>query len=274
MEDIKLRERYERGKGFAFLGGQTALKWFQNPSLAVEWKADESPVSLADRKAEGAIIEAIREHFPDDAIIGEEHGLQAGKSDWQWIIDPIDGTQSFIRGVPLWGTLLALSYRETILAGWCYMPALGDFISACPRLHTACEFSPFVRQADELKKLGPGATVNLQVQRLEEALWCHTSPDYFATAGQLAIHDRLQERCRWTRAWSDCYAFVLLATGRVDLVVEPKLNLWDVAAFEPIIHAAGGQIGDFSGAKTVGNGSIVAGNAQLFQQTIRLIQEI
>ena len=272
MDKQELQQRYENGKIFAYTGGNEALKWYRSHELSIEWKADTSPVSLADRSAEELISCAIRASYPNDAILGEEYGHQSGSSGWQWIIDPIDGTQSFIHGVPLWGTLLALRYEQELQAGWVYLPALAEFLCACPTLEPTCSYYASIKDQQEL--LHPGiATEVSQTKDLRNALWCHTSPDYFADADMLWLHDLLQQRCRFTRAWSDCYSFVLLATGRVDLVVEPVLKLWDVAPFDPIIRAAKGQIGDFTGTTSVENGSIVAANPTLFQQTIALISE-
>ncbi len=233
----------------ARLAGNHALSFFQpqpRESLAVESKADGSPVTVADREAETLARQYLAQHFPDDAVAGEEFGETNGGARRRWLIDPIDGTKAFVRGVPLWGTLVALCEGDKVLAGAAYFPALGECLVAargegCFHNGRRCRVS----EVSQLKH----ATVLTTEARL--------APAGLAT---------LQAQAAVSRTWGDCYGYLLVATGRAEVMVDPILNDWDSAAFWPIVEEAGGVFTSLSGVRTGFGKSAIATNQSLAKQ--------
>jgi len=239
----------------ARLAGGIALKHFKQ-SLAVETKGDGTPVTLADRAAETAAREWIESHFPADGILGEEFGVQRPEAKRRWILDPIDGTKTFIRGVPLWGTLVGVAAGEELLAGAAYFPAVEELLVAAPGLGcfwngTRCHVSP--------------------VTDLARAAVMITD-DRFATASERwPSWRKLSERVAISRTWGDCYGYLLVATGRAEVMADELLSPWDAAALVPIIQEAGGVFTDWSGAHSAFGGSGIATNAALADEVRRLL---
>lgn len=236
--------------------GRFALAHFRT-ALAVEYKADHSPVTLADRGAEERLRTAIGTALPKDGILGEELGEASGSSGRRWIIDPIDGTQSFIRGVPLWGVLLGLEIAGDMVLGVVYMPAVNDVVSAATGL--GCQWN------------GRPARVSA-TDHLNQALVCYTDalelarrrPDAWA---------KIQTRSRLQRGWSDCYGHVLVATGRADVMLDPVMHPWDCAPFLPILREAGGTFTNWSGEATVYGGNAISTNGRLYEEIMKTITE-
>lgn len=226
--------------------GRVALQHFGS-ALAVEYKADRSPVTVADRRAEEALRETLGAAFPADGVLGEELGASDGASGRRWIVDPIDGTQSFIRGVPLWGVLVALEDRGECVLGVVGLPALGETLWA-------------VR--------GGGAFVNgvparVSATSLADAtvLTSDASPRHFGEK-----HDGFQRLLATTgrhRGWGDCYGYALVATGRAEIMLDPLMNPWDAAAVRPIVEEAGGTFCAWDGTATIYGGSALAMPAAL-----------
>lgn len=223
---------------------------------AVETKSDDSPVTVADRTAERVMRDLIEQHYPDHGIFGEEYGIVRGDADYLWILDPIDGTKSFVAGLPIFGSLVALAHRGRALLGIIDQPVLGErWVGA--RGH-ATTFN--------------GATVrcNAGRTRLDEAILFSTSLGMFAPGDDVAF-ERLRRRARINRLAGDCYAFGLMASGFGDLVVESEIKPYDFAALIPVIEGAGGFITDWSGAPLdLGRNSrvIAAGNRTLLDATV------
>ena len=256
-------DRLEAAAQLARSGGEVTLRWFGTPALGVEHKADGSPVSLADRAAEEHIRAAIAEHFPGDAVLGEEFGESPGTSGFRWIIDPIDGTASFIRGVPLYGTMIGIELDGEPAAGVVRMPALGETVSGgtnTPARHQR-DHAP-----DTLARVSDCANP-------ADAVFVTTSRDYFKDTQSLPVHDALCDTFARSRGWSDCYAYVLLATGRVDAVVEIGLQPWDWAPLVPIVRAAGGTMTGWEGGPIARRGAVVATNTHLHQATLATIAD-
>lgn len=211
--------------------GKVALSHFRS-RLTVETKHDGSPVTIADRAAEAAAREWIGARFPEDGIHGEELGLHNAQAARRWIIDPIDGTKSFVHGVPLWGTLVAVAEGSQVVAGAVYCAAVDELVAAAPGL--GCWWNGLrcrVSSEDDLAR----ATVL-------------TTDDRFP--GRDARRERwsrLAERAAVTRTWGDCYGYLLVATGRADVMVDDRMHAWDVAPLIPIIEEAGGSITDWRG---------------------------
>ena len=203
------------------------------------------PVTEADREAEQAIRALIRAEYPDHGILGEEFGSENPASNHIWVIDPIDGTRSFISGIPLWGTLVGLTEKGDAVAGMMAQPFTGE-------LFYATGGSAFYE--------GPGGAWSLATRKtasLADATLCTTTPALFRGARREA-YDRLETSIRMPRYGTDCYAYAMLAAGHVDLVVEVGLQSYDIVALIPIIEAAGGTITDWNGGPAEHGGEIVA----------------
>ena len=231
----------------ARIAGDAALRHFRR-GVAVEWKADGSPVTIADREAEQAAREWIGRRYPDHGILGEEQGETGAGSTYRWIVDPIDGTKTFVRGVPLWGTLVAIATGETVVAGAAYFPAVGEMIAAAPGAGcwsngVRCQVSAVATLAD--------ATVLTTDERFR-----HT-PRHVDGWRSLAAQSAI------ARSWGDCYGYLLVATGRAEVMIDGIVGPWDTAALYPIITEAGGVFTDWAGRATGFGGSAIATNAAL-----------
>jgi histidinol phosphatase-like enzyme (inositol monophosphatase family) len=236
--------------------GALTLGYFGSEGLGTETKSDGSPVTLADREAERLLVTRIREAFPDDGILGEESGERHGTRGRRWIVDPIDGTKSFVHGVPLYGTLVALEAGGRPVVGVVCLPALREAVFAARG-----EGAFWARDVG-----GNEAIVRARVSavdRLDRALLCTTSRRGFERTGQTGFYERLHGRVAHERGWSDCYGHMLVATGRAEIMLDPKMEIWDCAALQPIVEEAGGRFTDFSGNPTHRGGSAISTNLAL-----------
>lgn len=236
-------------------GGST-LRYFGTESLGLETKSDGTPVTRADREAEAILRRRIRETFPEDGILGEEEGESPGTSGRTWILDPIDGTKSFARGIPLYTTLVGLEVDGEAVVGAAHLPALGEMVYA--RRGGGAHWVTGIGGEEVMQR----ARVS-SVGELSRALLSITSVGGFARRGRGALYDRLREGMGWDRAFPDAYGHLLVATGRVEAMVDPFVSVWDVAALQPIIEEAGGVFTDLSGEATHRGGSAVSTNAVL-----------
>jgi histidinol phosphatase-like enzyme (inositol monophosphatase family) len=227
--------------------------------LAVELKSDASPVTIADRQAEQLLRERIGQKFPTDAILGEEFGEQPGTSGYRWILDPIDGTKSFVHGVPLYGTLVGVEFDGRSVIGIIYVPALGE---CC---YAAEGEGAWYQRGDEPARR---ARVS-QASRLSEAL-VMSSEVRFPTPGRQAAYGRLVEAARINRTWGDCYGYMLVATGRAEVMLDPVMNVWDAAALQPILTEAGGTLTDWQGNPTIYAGEAIATNGKLLAEVLAI----
>ena len=227
--------------------GTVALRLFKT-QLEVEAKRDGSPVTAADRAAEEAAREWLASRFHDDGVLGEELGALRPEAKRRWIIDPIDGTKSFIRGVPLWGTLVAVCEGEQVLAGAAFFPAINEMVAAAPKL--GCWWNGSRARVSGQNEIRH-ATVLTTDERFREA------PD------KREGWERLAAAAAIARSWGDCYGYLLVATGRAEVMVDPVMSSWDAAALMPIIEEAGGTFSDWKGARSAFAGSVVATNAIL-----------
>lgn len=250
MPDRQLTELLEFAIEAAWEAGRITLAHFQT-ALEVEQKADQSPVTIADRAAEEKMRSRIRARFPNDAICGEEFGEDPGSSGYRWILDPIDGTKSFIHGVPLYGVMIAAEFERRSIVGVVNLPALGELI--CAARGSGCFWN------------GRRAAVS-NVDRLDQATLVMTNPTGFARVGKHEAYERLTAVTKVNRGWGDCYGHVLVATGRADIMLDPVTSLWDCAALQPIVEEAGGTFTDWTGKPTIYGGDAIATNGHLFQQ--------
>lgn len=239
------------------------LEYFQSSALAPDDKADGSPVTIADRACELDLRSRIIDRYPDDAILGEEFDDREGTSGYKWVIDPIDGTISFVHGVPLYGTMLACLKDDNPILGVITMPALNG-----ETVYGAIGLGAFHQIAGNT----PTRAHVSSTAELSQAMLATTSLDYFTNDEHRALYQQMHEQSRFVRGWSDCYAIVLLATGRVDAVIEPDVKIWDIASVPPIISEAGGDWSAFSGTKSVSEDSIIATNEQLYKDIARMVR--
>jgi inositol-phosphate phosphatase / L-galactose 1-phosphate phosphatase / histidinol-phosphatase len=208
------------------------MRSFRAPAMAVDAKADDSPVTAADREVEAVMRGMIEEAFPDHGIVGEEHGAVRREAEFVWVVDPIDGTKSFVTGKPLFGTLIALLHEGRPVLGVIDMPALGERWLGAEG--TATTFN--------------GREVRCRKCTTLHRAWLYaTSPEMFHMR-DLKAFQRLGERCRATVYGADCYAYGLVANGTVDLVCEASMQPYDYCALVPVIAGAGGMITDWHGA--------------------------
>ena len=231
----------------ARLTGATALKHYRS-TLTVDRKQDGSPVTVADREGERVAREWIAKRFPTDGILGEEFGEARGASGRTWVLDPVDGTKTFVRGVPLWGSLVALVEGDTVLAGAASFPAVDEHLSAAAG--AGCWHNGARCRVSAVQEIANATVLTSEVGR-------------FATPERRRSWDSLAEAARISRTWGDCYGYLLVATGRAEVMVDIGLNPWDIACFLPIIREAGGVITDLDGR---GEGMIetaIATNAAL-----------
>jgi histidinol phosphatase-like enzyme (inositol monophosphatase family) len=225
---------------------------FGNADLAVELKADRSPVTAADRGAEQLLRSLIARRFPDHGVIGEEFGPDRAEAEFVWMLDPIDGTKSFITGVPLWGTLIALLHQGKPVLGAIHQPLLRQLMVGD----------------------GKGTTLNGRSVRvrpcgtIEEATLLFSDPTHPAAYQNGAAFSALAGRARLARTWGDCYGYLLLAGGWADIMCDPVMNPWDIAALVPVIRGAGGTITDWQGRDPMRGNSIVAASRTLHPQVI------
>ena len=257
MSPADLTPRFELALSAAREAGRLTLTYFQSDSLAVELKADDSPVTAADRQAEQLLRQRISEQFPDDAILGEEFGEQDGTSGYRWILDPIDGTKSFIHGVPLYGTLVGVEHNRQSVIGVVVIPALDQ----CAYAMTGG--GAWFSRGGAVPRPARVSTC----ASLSEALVC-TSEVRFPTPRRQDAYGRLVQAARLNRTWGDCYGYLLVATGQADVMLDPVMNLWDAAALQPILVEAGGTLTDWQGNDTIYAGEAVATNGKLLQQVL------
>jgi myo-inositol-1(or 4)-monophosphatase len=226
---------------------------FARRDLAVETKADRTIVTEADRGAERLMREMIARRFPDHGILGEEFGPERLDAEFVWVLDPVDGTVSFAAGVPLFGTLIALQARGQPVLGVIHQPVLGELV-------VGDESGTFCND----RRVRCSTTA-----RLEDAMVMTTSVTDVEVHQNGPAFLSMIRRAKTFRGWGDCYGYLMVALGRADLMCDPQMNPWDVAALIPVIRGAGGAITDWHGGNPVGASSIVAAaTAELHAEAI------
>jgi histidinol phosphatase-like enzyme (inositol monophosphatase family) len=243
----------ETATQLAWVAGRATLRHFQT-GVGVELKSDATPVTAADREAEEIIRMGLQQAFPEDGVLGEEFGEIAGSSGRCWIIDPIDGTKSFVRGVPIYGVLVGLEdQRGEVVVGAVYIPALDDMVHAA-KGH-GCWWN------------GRRARVS-SVQDFNEACVCYTSSrSFFQQHPDYDFHE-LAGKVGLLRGWGDCYGHLLVATGRAEVMLDPVLSPWDCAPLVPILQEAGGTFTDWRGEATIRGKDGVSTNGHLFDEVM------
>ncbi len=237
-----------------------SLKYFKK-KLEIKSKDETNfdPVTIADIKIQRKINKIIKEYFPKHSILGEELSIQ-NISDYEWCIDPIDGTKSFIQGFPIWGTLIALSRKKKIILGIADIPVLNE---------------RYVGYSNKSYKIIKGKKYKLRVRnkiKLKESILNTTSPYVFANKYDQRIFEKLANQVKTVRLGGDCYSYCLLADGHIDIVLESGLKPWDIRALEPIIKNAGGILNTWEGNNIFNGGRIIAtGSQDLFKRAEKII---
>lgn len=239
----------------AWRAGRATLAHYQT-GITAETKPDNTPVTSADRNAERLIRELIAARLPHDGIIGEEFGEVHPGADRRWIVDPIDGTRTYLRGAPLYGVLIALEQEGDAVLGVIHFPALEETVYAARG--SGCWWN------------GRRALVS-DTTRLSEAFAVTTDAENIYRSDRGAGWDMLRTRIADWRTWGDCYGYALVATGRADIMIDPVMSLWDAAALAPIIDEAGGVFSDWDGRPGYRGGSAVATNAALAHDVRRIL---
>lgn len=243
------------------------LEFFRS-RIEVENKASGQafdPVTIADRQAENVIRELIGATYPQHGIIGEEHSNKPTDHALTWIIDPIDGTRSFIAGVPLWGTLISLGHNGVPFLGVVDQPYLGERYIGI-NTHERCEAWLRTRGAEQALRTRPCAA-------LSQAIVTCTTPHMFETGVERAAYEAVEKKCRLARYSLDCYGYTLLSMGMIDLVIEAGMAPYDIFALIPIVEAAGGIVTDWSGNAAYKGGQIIAaGDPATHAQALEILQ--
>lgn len=246
------RELLDAARELAREAGRVTLEHFGGP-VEADTKADGTPVTRADRAAERLLRERIRERFPDHGVLGEELGEFRPGAPIRWILDPIDGTRSFVRGVPLYGVMIGVEVEGEPEVGVVRFPALGETVSAAVGL--GCRWN------DRPAKVSAVDTVERSVLLTTDAGRILDPPTGSGWPS-------LARDAAFVRTWGDCYGHCLVATGRAEVMVDPVLSSWDAAALLPIVTEAGGRFTDLSGSATVHGGSGISTNGRLHDRVL------
>lgn len=231
------------------------MPYFGNDNMEVELKADDTPVTQADRQAERIMRDLINREYPSHGIIGEEYGEENPDAEFVWVIDPIDGTRSFASGCPLFGTLICLLQGGEPVLGAIHQPITQQFCYG-DGIRTTCNGKPV--------QMRP-------VTQLREASLLTTDIKHIFLYQRRANFENLAERVKFFRTWGDCYGYLLLATGWADIMLDPVMNPWDLLPLIPIIRGANGVITTWDGSDALNGNSIVAANQFVHGRVVEIL---
>ncbi len=268
----EIQKRLDVALASAWNAGATILRYYREQSLEAIWKGDGSPVTLADEEAETMLRADIGNAFPDDAMIGEEHEDAEGTSGYKWILDPLDGTESFVRKVPIFGVLIGLELNGAVVGGIVYMPAQRELAWAGKGLGTLWveDTSGFIT-VEEAKRAAVTAKVS-SINEMSDALMTTTGQGAFHRSDRVDRFKGIRDATRKDRGWGNCWGHLLVATGRVDLSVEPKIREWDIAPFKAIVEEAGGRMTDLNGDDTIYSGHVLCTNGLLHDRCVEALK--
>lgn len=256
-----LLSRISAAVSLAHEAGLQTLERFQSATLQAEIKSDDSPVTEADRAAEILLRGRIVSAFPQDALLGEEHGEKTGTSGWRWILDPIDGTVNFIQGVPLYGTLVGLEHNGQPVGGVIFIPGLSEMVFAA-------------KGGGAWWVRGDAMPVPARVSRataLKDAVVCFTSTTVFQRAGKTQALLSLTQHAKQLRGYPDAYGYLLVATGRADAMLDPLMHVWDNAPLLPVLQEAGGKFSDWAGHETITGDTALGTNGILHGEVLKAL---
>ena len=234
--------------------GQITLQHYGG-KIEADSKGDGTPVTAADRAAEERLRKLIEREWPDHGILGEEFGETRAAAPIRWILDPIDGTKAFMRGVPLYGVLIGIEVEREPVVGVAHFPALGEMVAAAKGHGCVLDRKP--------------VTVS-GCSRIEDALMCATNIQSSVEGPFSDGMSRVVRAVKYARGWGDCYGHVLVATGRADIMIDPELNVWDAAPLLTIVTEAGGKFTDVEGNETIYGGSGISTNGLLHDEVLEL----
>jgi histidinol-phosphatase len=234
---------------------EIARSYFRQ-AILIEMKENLTPVTIADKKTEEFIRKELQHAFPGFGIIGEEFGQEGHDKEYVWTIDPIDGTRSFIRGIPLFGTLMSLLEHGEPIVGIMVLPALEETYAAARGMGTTCN----------------GHKLHVSPTRQIESANISCGDTYcFEDSGKTAVLKKLIDNAEAVRGYTDCFGHSLVMRGAMDAMIDPVVNLWDVAPLACLIHEAGGEYYDFNGERTIQGTNFIASNAHLKEEILSLI---
>lgn len=252
-QSADLEELLAIAREAARIAGETIMPLY-NAGISVELKADRTPVTIADRRAEEAIRNFLANECPTHGVLGEEFPETPGDGRYRWILDPIDGTKSFIHHVPLFGTLVALEEDGVPVVGVIACHAAGETVYAARGLGAYSDGVPV--RVSETPVLEESTILLTSFARLQDR--------------HPAAFQRLLQRHGLLRAWGDCFGYLQVATGRAEVMMDPEMSIWDAAALYPVITEAGGRMTTWSGEDRVGD-SVVATNGRVHEELLRLL---
>jgi len=255
---MNLRNYLDFAARTAYEAGRLTLGYFGTAAARPDTKPDDTPVTAADREAERLMRAAIRDKYPAHAVVGEEFEDEGDeRASHRWVLDPIDGTKAFVRGVPLYGVLIGLEIEGRCEVGAAYFPALDEML--CAATGAGCYLNGRRTRVSEKARLADGIV-------------CFTDAKGFEKYGREAEWRRILSSAGEARGWSDAYGHALVATGRAEAMLDPAMNPWDCAPFPPILREAGGYFGDWSGNETIEAGEAISTTRTLLPEVLRLIE--
>jgi histidinol-phosphatase len=253
-----LRTYFDFAVETAYLAGQLTLGYYQT-GVQPDFKTDDTPVTVADKKAEELIRARIEKNFPTHQILGEEFGASAHQNaTHRWVIDPIDGTKAFTRGIPLYAILIGLEIEGAVQVGVTYFPALSEMVAAATG--EGCWWN------------GRRARVS-DVTDLSRAYVAFSDPKLFDEYGRRTEWEKIKNATYHRGGWSDAYGYALIATGRAEVMLDPVMAPWDAGPFPPILAEAGGYFGDWQGNRTIWANEAIGTTNALLPQILKLIHE-
>jgi histidinol phosphatase-like enzyme (inositol monophosphatase family) len=256
MSHEELSHLREFATELAYLAGRVTLRYFQT-DVGVELKEDQSPVTIADRSAERLMRELIEQKYPHHSILGEEEGETRPGASFRWILDPIDGTKSFVAGVPMYTVLVGLERDGVPVVGAVAIPPSNELISAATG--QGCLWNGRRARASSTRELSQAVISTTDVQHMYEN---NKGPAF----------DRLRNRARMVRGWGDAYGHMLVATGRIDVMLDALMSPWDCGALVPILQESGATFTDWNGVTTIYGGNAVSTNGFLYEQVMQTIR--
>ncbi len=252
---MNLQHYLEFATSLAYHAGKITLRYF-NTGVKPDRKANNDPVTVADREAEAYVRAEVEKHFPGHAIVGEEYGENEGQYPFRWIVDPIDGTISFVQGVPLYGVLIALEIEGVVKVGAAYFPPLDEMLTAGDGL--GCWWNGRRARVSKIDRFAEACVVTSDFQHLE--------------LRQPGILKRFEKEGTLLRTWGDAYGYLLVATGRAEVALDPRMDVYDCGPYPVIMQEAGGFFGSWDGSEGHTHGEGLACNAALKPQVLKLIR--
>ena len=231
------------------------IKPYFRTKMNIEHKEDNSPVTVADKNAEEAMRRAIIKEYPEHGIVGEEFGSYKEDAEYKWVLDPIDGTKSFICGVLSFGTLIALLKNDEPILGVINQPILNEFLIGDNKSTNINNNLVSVRNCEDISDAVLLTTDHIKIEEYQN----------------LEKFEKLIRKVKLYRSWGDCYGYYLLATGFADVMIDPIMSFWDTMALIPIIKGAGGIISDYKGDDPVNGDSIIAASPGVHSQVIKFL---